>query len=302
MTTQLASDVEENILQVAVIDAAAPDVLTQFAAAMRKIGFAVLKNHSVDTQLISKAYQAWFDFFQAEDKYHFTFDEQTHDGYVSTELAETAKGASVKDLKEFYHYFRHGRCPSYLKPLTDALFTQLEHLACTLLGGLEQGLPTAIRNTLDRPMSQMVNQCEHSLLRPIHYPPLTGAEPAGAIRAAAHEDICLLTLIPRATAPGLQVLTKDKRWLDVPCGPDYIIVNAGDCLQECTAGYYPSTTHRVINPTQVKAGESKARLSMPLFLHPHSDVVLSKRHTAASYRRERFIELGLLSADAPEVT
>ena len=105
------------------------------------------------------------------------------------------------------------------------------------------------------------------------------------------QDINLLTLLPAATASGLQVKHSSGDWWDVPINPSWIIVNAGDMLQECTDYYYPSTTHRVLNPTGDEA--KKSRLAMPLFLHPCGEVVLSKRHTAQSYRAERFAELGL---------
>ena len=112
------------------------------------------------------------------------------------------------------------------------------------------------------------------------------------MRAAAHGDINMLTLLPAATAGGLQVKDAQGNWLDVPIKPNWIIVNVADMLQECTGYYYKSTTHRVLNPTGEAA--KKSRLSMPLFLHPRDDVQLSARHTGKSYRAERYKELGLV--------
>ncbi|MGB7995352.1 MAG: 2OG-Fe(II) oxygenase family protein, partial [Photobacterium halotolerans] len=130
------------------------------------------------------------------------------------------------------------------------------------------------------------------LLRVLHYPPLKGEEELGAIRAGAHEDINLLTVLPAANEPGLQVKAKTGEWLDVPCEFGNLIINIGDMLQEASGGYFPSTTHRVINPEG--ADKTKSRISLPLFLHPKPDVVLSERHTADSYLMERLKELGLI--------
>jgi len=136
----------------------------------------------------------------------------------------------------------------------------------------------------------MIADSTQSLLRVLHYPPIEqgDAEP-GAIRAGAHEDINLITLLPAANEPGLQVKARDGSWLDVPCDFGNLIINIGDMLQEASGGYFPSTTHRVVNPEGHDS--KKARISLPLFLHPRPEVVLSDRYTAGSYLQERLEEL-----------
>ena len=176
--------------------------------------------------------------------------------------------------------------------VTQQAFSALEKLSLTLLNWVEQVLPEAIRQQLSIPLSDMVERSTHTLLRVIHYPPINDDIEPGAIRAAAHEDINLLTMLPAATAKGLQVQTRDGTWLDVPCEPGWLIINAGDMLAECTQGYFKATPHRVVNPSCEYA--KKSRVSSPLFLHPREDVVLSERYTAGSYRNERLRELGLL--------
>jgi isopenicillin N synthase-like dioxygenase len=109
------------------------------------------------------------------------------------------------------------------------------------------------------------------------------------VRAAAHGDINLLTMLPAATEPGLQVLGQDGAWHDVPCDFGLLIVNIGDMLEEASGHYYPSTVHRVLNPTGEAA--SKSRISLPLFLHPRREIVLSERYTVGSYFDERMREL-----------
>ncbi len=141
-------------------------------------------------------------------------------------------------------------------------------------------------------LSEMIKDSDKTLLRILHYPPMTGNEEPGAIRAAAHEDINLLTILPAANEPGLQVKTLEGEWLDVPCDFGNLIINIGDMLQEASGGYFPSTTHRVINPTGER--QEKSRISLPLFLHAKPDVVLSERYTAHSYLMERLQELGVI--------
>ncbi|MEF1281752.1 2OG-Fe(II) oxygenase family protein, partial [Vibrio fortis] len=102
----------------------------------------------------------------------------------------------------------------------------------------------------------------------------------------------LLTVLPAANEPGLQVKTKDDQWLDVPCDFGNLIINIGDMLQEASGGYFPSTTHRVINPTGER--QEKSRISLPLFLHPKPEVVLSEKYTANEYLMERLRELGVI--------
>ncbi len=120
------------------------------------------------------------------------------------------------------------------------------------------------------PLPDMLRGSDHTLLRVLHYPPLLGAEEPDAVRAAAHTDINLLTLLPAATEPGLQIRLQDGSWLDVPCDFGLLIVNIGDMLAEASGHHFPSTVHQVLNPTGVD--RAKRRISLPLFLHPHREV------------------------------
>lgn len=174
----------------------------------------------------------------------------------------------------------------------QSYYDQANALASQLLSWVESESPSEIAKGYTESLSNMVNNSQQTLLRVLHYPPLKGNEEADAIRAAAHEDINLLTILPAANEPGLQVKSTDGSWLEVPCDFGNLIVNIGDMLQEASAGYFPSTTHRVVNPEG--SDQSKSRISLPLFLHPRPDVVLSARHTADSYLKERLKELGVI--------
>ena len=277
--------------QLAAIDQEAPDAPERFVASLRETGFGVLRNHSLDASLVERIYRDWAAFFASAEKRDYYFDRETHDGWFPPEVSEIARGQAEKDIKEYFHYYPQGRCPAHLRADLQRYHAAAEAIATRLLGWVERLSPPAVAARYAEPLSGMIEGSASTLLRILHYPSLGGGEPAGAIRAAAHEDINLLTILPAASAPGLQVLDRNGRWLDVSCDFGNLIVNVGDMLQEVTGGWLPSTTHRVVNPAG--SGEG-ARMSLPLFLHPRSAVVLSERYTAGAYLRERLAELGVL--------
>lgn len=280
-------------MQVQVVDYRAADAAEKFTQSLHETGFGVLTNHPIQQALVENIYANWLAFFNTEEKHQFAFSKDTQDGYFSTEISETAKGSTHKDIKEYFHVYPWGRVPAALKADADAYYAQANALAEELLSWVERFTPPAIAKLYREPLSQMIRGSTHTLLRVLRYPPLTGNEPAGSIRAAAHGDINLLTILPAANEPGLQVQGKDGAWVDVPCDFGMLIINIGDMLQEASQGYYPSTQHRVVNPSG--DGAKKSRVSLPLFLHPRSDVVLSDRYTADSYLQERLRELGVKS-------
>ena len=285
---KVTGDVVSNVLPT--VDYLSSDSGLECYQRLRDDGFLVLNNHPIDYGLISETYVAWQSFFENGNKAGFEFSESKHDGYVAASISERAVGCKLKDIKAFYHYYTWGRCPAYLKNITENLFWRLNTMAEKLLTQISEHLPEEVKNNLSEPLANMAKNCDRTLFRPIYYPAMTGAEEPGAVRAAAHTDINLLTLIPSSTAAGLQVMGSDGRWCAVPCDPQYMIVNVGDMLQECTAKHLRSTSHRVVNPDKAN---NKPRISMPLFLHARSEVKLSERYTAESYREERWAELGL---------
>ncbi|MDM4767407.1 2OG-Fe(II) oxygenase family protein [Pelomonas sp. SE-A7] len=278
-------------MQVRVVDYRAPDAAEQFTRSLHETGFGVLVNHPIQQALVEKIYADWLSFFNTEEKHQFAFSQEKQDGYFSTEISETAKGATQKDIKEYFHIYPWGRVPAQLKADADSYYKQANELAEELLSWVERYTPPEIAKHYREPLSNMIKGSQQTLLRVLRYPPLTGNEPAGSIRAAAHGDINLLTILPAANEPGLQVQGKDGSWHDVPCDFGTLTINIGDMLQEASQGYYPSTQHRVVNPTG--EGAKKSRVSLPLFLHPRNDVVLSDRYTADSYLQERLRELGV---------
>ncbi|NTS75334.1 isopenicillin N synthase family oxygenase [Catenovulum sp. SM1970] len=278
-------------MNIQVVDFTAANAPECFVQSLKETGFAVLINHPLTSEQLTELYQSWQAFFDSDEKQQFIFDPAKQDGFFSTETSETAKGAKNKDLKEFYHYYPWGRAPQALASITQSYYQQASQLASTLLDWVEQYSPENIKQCYSQSLSSMIDSTPNTLLRVLHYPPLTGDEPEGAVRAAAHEDINLLTVLPAANEAGLQVKDKTGNWLDVPCDYGSLVINIGDMLQEASQGYFPSTSHRVINPEGKAA--FKSRIALPLFLHPKSDVVLSDRHTQASYLLERLKELGL---------
>ncbi|MBO2636953.1 isopenicillin N synthase family oxygenase [Shewanella algae] len=274
------------------IDYRAADAAERFVESLRSTGFGVLRNHPISQQLVQDIYRDWQEFFNSEEKQAFIFKPETQDGFFPASISETAKGHTVKDIKEYFHVYPWGRIPEQLQDNILTYYQEANALAAELLDWVEAHSPAEVAANYRTALSQMIANSRKTLLRVLHYPPMTGDETPGAIRAAAHEDINLLTVLPAANEPGLQVKSLDGEWLDVPSDFGNLIINIGDMLQEASAGYFPSTTHRVINPEG--ADMSKSRISLPLFLHPRPDVVLSERYTADSYLMERLRELGVI--------
>lgn len=274
------------------VDYNAENAKELFTKSLRETGFGVLKNHPIDQSIVEGIYAAWQTFFDNESKHDFAYDKVKQDGFFSCEVSEVAKGFKKKDIKEYFHYYPWGQCPAELKPQLADYYGRANSLAEELLGWIEECAPSEVSDKFAQPLSSMIDGSDQTLLRVLHYPPLKGDEEPDAIRAAAHEDINLITILPAANEPGLQVKGKDGNWIDVPCDFGNLIVNIGDMLQEASGHYYPSTTHRVVNPEGVDT--TKSRISLPLFLHPRPDVVLSERYTAGSYLHERLTELGVI--------
>lgn len=281
-----------NIMAVQNVDFTAADAPQRFVASLRETGFGVLRNHPISSELVESIYCQWQAFFEGQDKHEFRFDPERQDGYFPPSVSETAKGQTVKDLKEYYHVYPWGRIPDALAGNIMEYYRRAESLAATLLGWIEAQTPPEVAALYREPLSRMIADSGQTLLRVLHYPPLSGDEVPGAVRAAAHEDINLITVLPASNEPGLEVKTREGEWLAVPCDPGQLIINVGDMLQEASGGYFPSTSHRVVNPSGPARFHS--RLSLPLFLHPRPEVVLSGRHTADSYLKERLRELGVI--------
>ena len=267
-------------------DIKSPDI---FVESLRNSGFAVIYNHDIDMELINTVYKEWKDFFYSKEKYNYLFDLEKQDGYFPMK-SENAKDSSLKDIKEFYHiYLPWGRIPDSLKDNTLKVRSELKKIGLVLLKWIDDLTPPEIKKNFSMPLYDMIEGSQTNLLRIIHYPPLREEDDENAIRAGAHEDINLITVLLAGSQPGLQVIDNNNKWVNVESDPGWIVVNIGDMLQECSRGYYPSTTHQVVNPT----GDNVSRLSMPFFIHPRDEVKLSDRYTAKSYLEERLKQLGL---------
>lgn len=277
------------------VDYAAPDAPQTFARSLHETGFAVLKNHPVTAEQIDAAYTAWGAFYahDAAAKGAYQTPQADPSGYFPFR-SENAKGAKQKDLKEFFQVYPKTPLPDGTADITRTLYTSLTTLGETLLAWIEDNTPADVRGTFSAPLPAMLEGSDQSMLRILHYPAQDNiVVEEGAVRAAAHEDINLITLLIAGSAPGLQAQDAQGTWHEVPCDPGMIAVNIGDMLQLASGGYYPSTTHRVVNPETGSAGG--ARFSMPMFVHPRPDVPLSADKTAGQYLAERLREIGLAS-------
>lgn len=294
-------------MKVATVDMGAPCARDDFNRSLQETGFAVLVNHGVDRKFIEGVYDEWRGFMMSLDEKvkaegghdcikEYLRSTDVFDGYFPMDLAETAKSAAVKDIKHYYHlYFPHGRYPKEASDDARKMFDLLYDLGLTLCEWIDDGLSPETRQRLKdqgmQSLSETVSR-EDTLLRILHYPAYDGdkAEP-GAVRAAAHEDINMITLLPVGSSRGLQLFGKEEQqWFDVPFEPESIIVNIGDMLQALTDGALKSTTHRVVKAADEPAGQD--RMSSPVFIHAKPTLLLNdKVGTAREYLIQRLTEL-----------
>ena len=275
-------------LDIYAIDVQAPDAAQKFEDSFKRTGFAILKNHGFAKAEIDAMYAAWSQWFAQGDKESFAVKAGEGNGYFGFK-SENAKGFKQKDLKEFFHAYQNKAVPSEVEEVTRAFQSKMIALGTKLLGWLDQTCPDEVKQVRSQPFVKMVEGSDMNLLRILHYPPLGDDVEQGEVRAAAHEDINLITLLVTGSEPGLQAQDLEGNWLAVPCNEGYITVNSGDMLKKATAGYYPSTPHRVVNPEK---SENRSRYSLPLFMHPRPEVKLDEQ-SAQEYLNERLKEIGL---------
>ena len=279
-------------MNVQTVDYKDKNARSALATSLRETGFAVLVNHPITPKRINEAYDDWADFFASDSKQDWLFDPEHQDGFFPFK-SENAKGASEKDLKEFYHVYSWGRVPDSLNTMTRALYADLVQLGQELLSWLDAEMPADLQAKMTSSLASMMDGSAQSLFRILHYPPVMGDAPQNAIRAAAHEDINLITLLLAGSRPGLEAQDTEGNWHSVSCDPGMITINNGDMLSLATDGYYPSTTHRVVNPDDGEGIANESRYSMPMFLHPRPEAPLKEGFTADMFLQQRLREIGL---------
>jgi isopenicillin N synthase-like dioxygenase len=262
--------------------------VAELGAAYREWGFAGIRGHGIPQSLIDDAYAVFAQLFALPEstkrKYHVAGGGGAR-GYTPFGV-ETAKGATYSDLKEFWHIGREiprdskyaGVMQPNLWPAEVPRFRQVGYDLYQALDQLGSQVLGALALHIGLPEDYFADKTDNgnSILRPIHYPPITapGAsiEQLPNVRAGAHEDINLITLLVGASAAGLEVLSRKGEWVPFTADADTIVVNIGDMLQRMTNHVYPSTTHRVVNPPGELARQP--RYSTPFFLHLNPDVVI----------------------------
>ena len=288
----------------------------QLGSAFEEIGFVAISGHFLSDELSEELYTQIKAFFDLPQEVKSNYEIQGlagQRGYTSYGK-EKAQNAPVGDLKEFWHFGQHeeGAPEDYLYPANitvnelpafnsvgKEVYQQLEKTALYMLRAL--ALHLELEETY---FDQWVSQ-GNSILRPIHYPPLTKA-PEKAVRAAAHTDINLITLLMGAHGRGLQVQNRQGDWIEAIASKDQLMVNVGDMLSRLSNNRLLSTVHQVVNPPE--AGWSESRYSIPFFMHPKATMPLNcldncvdEKHpqlfediSAGDFLNERLRELGLL--------
>jgi isopenicillin N synthase-like dioxygenase len=290
--------------------------IAEIGNAYENIGFVALKGHFLDEALVDELYAEIKNFFElpvdVKQKYEIPGIGGQR-GYVSFGK-ESAKGKKEGDLKEFWHFGQYVENDPKLQAEYPAnvsveelpkfnevgkkTYRMLEKTAKYVLRSL------ALHLGLEETYFDEYIKNGNSILRPIHYPPIT-QEPKNAVRAAAHGDINLITLLMGAHGKGLQVQNHEGEWIDAIAEPDELMINVGDMLSRHSNNKLKSTIHRVTNPPKELWGTS--RYSIPFFMHPISDMKLDVLEqcindenpkqfddiTAGEFLNERLKELGL---------
>lgn len=303
------------ILDITQFESNRESFVSNLGEAYRGWGFAGIINHGISSETIGAALKASADLFalSEETKKQYHLDNGGARGYTpfGTEIAKDAKHV---DLKEFWHVGRDAppdckyeqlipniwpeEIPEFQAAMSK-LYQELDALGGRILSAMAISLGIEANYFDDK-----VN-LGNSILRPLHYPPLP-EDATGSVRAAAHEDINLITLLVGSEQAGLEVLSKTDEWVPITMIPGTIVCNVGDMLQRLTNHVFKSTTHRVVNPKDDSAKTS--RYSIPFFLHPNPDASLDalpecvtednpKRYpaiTAHEYLMERLREIGLI--------
>lgn len=291
--------------------------VNEIGQAYEEIGFVALKGHFLDDQLVENLYTEVRNFFnlslETKKKYEIPGIGGQR-GYVSFGK-EHAKGRSEGDLKEFFHFGQYVEDNPELEksypanvqveelpqfnPIGKQTYQMLEKTGVYVLRAL------ALYLGLDEFYFDKFVKNGNSILRPIHYPPITD-EPKNAVRAAAHGDINLITLLMGAQGKGLQVQNHNGEWIDAIAAEDELVINVGDMLSRHSNNRLKSTIHQVVNPPKELWGTS--RFSIPFFMHPVSDMPLNclencidETHpkkfddiTAGEFLHQRLVELGLI--------
>ncbi len=249
---------------------------------LKDYGFIVLTEHNLTQSLMDTAYQKVKTFFElpTETKLKFSGSHGGQRGFTAFGT-EHAKNNPFPDLKEFWHvgplpehagrfreFYPENIWPNDIAGFQETLsvlYSQLRESALLILEALTG--PLGVEKDF---FGKMVRE-GNSILRPIYYPPLEKQMPKGSVRAAAHEDINLITILMGATSSGLELLDRDGAWLPVETRPGELVIDTGDMMARITNEVLPATTHRVVNPEL----SSEARFSMPYFVHAHPEVELS---------------------------
>jgi isopenicillin N synthase-like dioxygenase len=290
------------------------DFVQELGQAFHEVGFVGVNNHGISKDLVERFYASAKDFFSLPIDTKRGYELAGGGGQLGyTSFGkEHAKHSNVPDLKEFFQIGQFldkdkltesntniavKEIPAFFE-VGKELYQAFEQSGARLLEAIALYLNLDV-NYFNDWLSQ-----GDSILRAIHYPPIT-QEPASAIRAEQHEDINLITLLVGASAGGLQLLNAQNEWLDITPEEDEIVINVGDMLQRLTNNYLKSTTHRVVNPP--KESWHVPRMSIPFFLHPRGEMSLDclencvsenrpiayEAITAGDYLNERLREIGM---------
>jgi isopenicillin N synthase-like dioxygenase len=279
----------------------------ELGEAYEQWGFCCVINHGVSDELLARSYALFKQFFalpEAVKRQYIVPGSGGARGYTGMKV-ETAKDSQFPDLKEFWHVGRElpagskyrevmpenmdvPEVPGFL-PAAYELYGALDALGVRMLRAM------ALRLNLDENFFDDKVNFGNSILRAIHYPPITQTDIPN-VRAGQHEDINFITLLVGASAAGLEVLSRQNQWVPITSIPGAIVCNVGDMLQRLTNHVFPSTTHRVVNPKDAALARLP-RYSIPFFLHPNPDYLIETLPSCITPQRPNRYPMPITSHD-----
>jgi isopenicillin N synthase-like dioxygenase len=250
--------------------------------------FAIIENHGVSLESLNDLYTKWGKFFANNKKYEWLRTDEYDEGYVPTNT-EKAVGHDNADWKEYYQTHWNGSYPDYIDcKSTKTLVKEIVHLGEKIITSIDSAMPQTYKKYIKMSLTEMIKDCDKHGFRVIHYPGMQ--EVFIPPRAGAHTDICFLTILPNATADGLEIQDNNGIWHVPKLNKDSILVFAGDMLEMATNGYIGAGMHRVTATAELVRNTS--RFSFPIFIHPRREVELQAGITAIDALRTRITEIG----------
>ena len=268
-------------------------VAREVARVCESTGFLIVSGHGIAEQVLEDAFatsRAFFDQDQAaKDKWHprGPARQRGYHALATRGLANTLDNSVPPDLRETVFLGPINDHRAHFAPIPNAATAYAENIYPDAPAGFSPALAALYRAyerlsldllrifavALEMPEETFADKMRRhfSILSAHHYPPLSAPPLTGQLRTGAHTDFGAFTILAMTDAiGGLEALSPRGHWLPVAPRPGALVVNLGDMMARWTNDRWKSTLHRVVNPGELDAWNSR-RQSIGFFAHPDFD-------------------------------